>query len=242
MNCASDEAVTAYVDGGMDKEALAEFEARLAKDPLLAKRVTAHHWITRQIVLAYGSPPQGIVDDALIARLGLADAGSENIVSMSGYRRASVRSGIVWTARIGLTAASLVLGIFVGQTMFVPHTGMIVDVDGRPIASGALAAALSNQLAGEQGAVRIGITFRTHEGICRTFRTELGTSGLGCREGTHWRVPMMTTEEASDNTATEYRLASGDVAPSIMAEVDRRIKGEALSPVDEVRLRASHWQ
>lgn len=242
MNGVPDETVIAYVDGHMGDEALAEFEARLAEDPVLARRVAAHRWMAHQIVTAYGSPPEATTDDQLIARLGLADTEAENIVSMSSYRRASARTGVAWTARIGLIAASLVLGIFVGQTMLMPQGGIIDDLGGRPIASGALAAALSNQLAGEKGAVRIGITFRTHEGICRTFRTEQGISGLGCREGTKWRVPAMTTEEDGDNAATEYRLAGGDVAPTIMAEVDRRIKGEPLSLSDEVRLRASHWQ
>lgn len=148
----------------------------------------------------------------------------------------------MWAASVGTIAASLVVGIFVGQAMFTPGTAMIADTGGRPTASGVLADGLSNQLAGEPGPVRIGVSFKTENGICRTFRTAQGVSGLGCREGTHWLVPVMATDGADPAATTEYRLAGGDVAPSVMAEVDRRIRGEPLTTSEEAQLKMTGWR
>lgn len=238
MNDVPDETVILFVDGCMDREALIAFEARLANDPVLAKRVEAHRWMAQQIVAAHG-PPEVAVDQSLIARLGLGD---DNVIGILDCRRSVARGGIIWTARISAIAASLVLGIFVGQAMLRPGTAMIANIGGRPTASGDLAYGLSNQLTGESGSVRIGVSFKTGNGICRTFRTAQGVSGLGCREGTDWLVPVMATDGADHVAATEYRLASGDVAPSVMAEVDRRIHGEPLSVAEEARMKATGWR
>jgi hypothetical protein len=144
---------------------------RLANDAVLAERVAAHRWMARQIVAAYGPPPEAAVDECLVARFGLGD-GDGNVVAIADSRRPAARRVMIWTARIGAITASLVIGILVGQAMFTPRTAMTADTGGRLMASGVLADRLSNQLAGELGPVHIGASFRTESGICRTFRTE----------------------------------------------------------------------
>lgn len=239
MNEVPDETVVLFVDGCMAGEALIAFEARLAKDPLLAERVATHRWIARQIATAHGAPPETAFDKSHIARLGLSD---DNVFTISDGSRSLARRRMVWGTAIGSIAASLVVGIFVGQAMFTPGTAMITNTGGRPFASGVLADGLSKQLAGDAGAVRIGVSFRTQNGICRTFRTAQGVSGLGCREGRHWLVPVMTTNSVGPATTTEYRLAGGDVAPSVMTEVDRRIVGGPLTTSQEAQLRTTGWR
>ena len=105
MTPPGDEAVVAYIDGTMDDEALALFEARLAEDPALAEHVAAHRRVTQQIVAAYGAPHDADtgVDASLIARLAL---GSDNVVALPDRSRSIARPGNIWVVRIAALAAS----------------------------------------------------------------------------------------------------------------------------------------
>ena len=235
-----DERVVAFVDGQLDGEALHAFKTRLASEPALVERVAAHRWMARQVTAAYGPAPHSNGDDALIARLGLVN---RRVFELKNPRWLTGRRGPMKIAGLAALAASLVLAIIVVPVPVTPTSTLVRVADGRPTASGILAASLSTQLAGEPGRVQIGLSFRTDHGICRTFRSDRGVNGIGCRDGDHWLVPMMTAGvPESANTSTDYRLASGDFSPAIMAEVDREIRGEPLSLADELRLRQRHWR
>ena len=236
-----EERVIAYVDGELDGEAHLSFELRLASESELAERVAAHRWMARQVTAAYGPPPQADDDYALIARLGLGDC---RVVALADHRPFVDRRPQAKVAALIAMAASLVLAIIAGSTALTSTSSFVRVPEGSRIASGVLAAGLSDQLAGEQGRVRIGLSFRSEKGVCRTFSTDQGGSGIGCREGDHWLVPMMTTNHArkGGDASTDYRLAGGDIPATVMAEVDRRIRGEPLSPADEKLLRRRHWR
>ena len=241
MTPPGDEAVVAYIDGTMDDEALALFEARLAEDPALAEHVAAHRRVTQQIVAAYGAPHDADtgVDASLIARLAL---GSDNVVALPDRSRSIARPGNIWVVRIAALAASTVFGVFIGQQMLAPNMDLIAEAEGQLTARGELASGLSNQLAGEPGRVRIGVSFRTEHGLCRTFGTTEGLSGIGCREGREWRLPVLVKDATAKKNAMEYRLASGNLPPSVMAQVDREIKGDPLDPAAEARARKAGWR
>jgi hypothetical protein len=130
----------------------------------------------------------------------------------------------------------------VGQSMLAPANGVILGSSGKLIASGELSERLSNQLTGEQGPVQIGVSFNAENGVCRTFHFKQGASGLGCREGGHWIVPIVVTDNPNPNGPTEYSLASGNIAPAVMAEVDRRIKGDPFTAAQEEQLRSNGWE
>ena len=235
----TDEAVILFVDGGMTGAELAEFEARLATDVTLAERVSAHRWMVRQIVAAYGSPPDEVVDGPLLDRLGLNE---DNVFPFATIRNFKASRAIGWSVAASALAASLVIGVMVGQSMLAPANGIILGSSGKLVASGELSERLSNQLTGEQGPVQIGVSFRAENGVCRTFHVQQGASGLSCREGERWIVPIMVTDNPNPNGPTEYSLASGNIAPAVMAEVDRRIKGEPLSAEQERQLRNVSWK
>lgn len=239
MKQVTDEAVVQFVDGCMTGAELAEFEARLATDVTLAERVSAHRWMVRQIVAAYGSPPDEVVDGPLLDRLGLNE---DNVLPFTGIRKLKFARAVSWSVGTGALAASLVIGVMVGQSMLAPANGVILGSNGKLLASGELSERLSDQLTGEQGQVQIGVSFRAENGVCRTFRIPQGASGLGCREGERWTVPIMVTDYPNPNGPTEYSLASGDIAPSVMAEVDRRIKGEPFTGAQEQQLRETGWK
>lgn len=237
MTDISEEEVVAFVDGRLSREDEAAFEARMVSDPTLAARVASHRWMTQQIVAAYGTPPGDEVDDALLDRLGLA--ANDNVVLMKDRRRRWFASAAV----AGALAASLALGVGLGRTVFVPDAMFHSDRGNQLSAGTMLAEGLSNNLAGQKaGPVRIGISFHTANGICRTFSIADGPSGLGCRSGAKWIVPVVAAPAAPVGPSQEYRLAGGSVSPSVMAEVDRRIVGEPLSPADEKRVKANDWR
>jgi hypothetical protein len=233
-----DETVIAFVDGRLAGEALSAFKASLANDPALADRVSAHRWMTQQIIAAYGSPPDLIADETLAARFGLLD---DNVVPIPRRQAFAVRRPVAWASSIGLIAASVIGGMLLGPVISAPESGLFVEKGGQLIAAGPLAAGLSGQMSGQPGPIHIGLSFRTRDGICRTFRSAGNASGIGCRDGANWRVPMMVADGPGPDADTEYRLAAGDVPPSVMAEVDRMIKGAPLSPADEARMKAIGW-
>lgn len=241
MTHISEERVIAYVDGQLDGELLFDFRARLVTDPGLAERVAAHRWMARQVTAAYGPPPEVNEDDALIAHFGL---GNGQVVPLSDRQLFPVRRSQFKIAAVTALAASLALVLIAGSIALTSTSSIVRVPEGPRIASGILAASLSDQLSGEPGRVKIGLSFRTDQGVCRTFRSDQGVSGIGCRNGDHWVVPMMSEADPhkNANTSADYHLAGGDISPSIMAEVDKRIRGEPLSIGDEARLRQHHWR
>ncbi|MDE2563327.1 MAG: hypothetical protein KGL48_13880 [Sphingomonadales bacterium] len=231
--------MVAYVDGRLDSQARADFEARLANDPVLAARVAAHGWMSRQIVAAFGVPPGDEVDKADLALLGLS---SGNVVELARPSSRAIRRPVLAAILSGSLAASLVAGVFLDRTLREPDAGMLLaDGNGEVLAKGELAESLSNHFSGAPGEVRIGLSFRTARTVCRTFSTTHGLSGLGCRDGRRWVVPMIAAVHDDEQGQAEYRLAGGDVAPVVMAEVDKRMVGAPLSPGDEKALMASGW-
>jgi hypothetical protein len=244
LNDISDETVIAFVDGRLHGAPLAAFEERLAQDEGLAARIAAHRWMARQIVAAYGPPPETEIDDTLLARLRLGNGAvqDEKVVALADYRRTTTARRRIWSISIGAIAASLAAGVMIGHGMLSSGAALISGHDGQLVADGALAAGLSDRLAGQPGPIRIGISFRTASGICRTFHTPQGASGLGCRAGGQWHVPIMVAGGDSVKGGADYRLAAGGESPSVMTEVDRRIRGEPLTPAEEARLRGNGWE
>lgn len=235
----SDEDVIAYVDGSLGGPELAAFEARLASDPELASRVAGHGWMTRQIVAAYGAPPDDRLDEALIVRLGLTD---DPVVVLADHRPRRTLRPIIAAAWAGALAASLVLGVFVGRSLTGGNGPVVMNSAGVLSPGPALAMALDRQLSGQDGQIRIGLSFRSAEGICRSFVMPGGASGLGCRQDGHWVIPILARPGGDASPGGEYRLAGGDVAPAVMAEVDHRIVGEPLSIAQETAARGTGWR
>ncbi|MDP3677121.1 MAG: hypothetical protein Q8R44_18795 [Novosphingobium sp.] len=232
----SDESVIAYVDGRMEGAERIAFEANMGKDATLSECVGTHRWLVRQIVAAYPEPIEEGDEQELADRLGLRE---NNVRPISSHREPRQPWGWAWIA--GAMAASLVIGLFVGQSRSSSTDSLIALSDGRPIASGSLADSLSNRLSGENGAIRIAMTFRTRGGVCRTFQTSQNVGGVACRDGSRWVIPVMEATKSSSDS-TEYRLAAGALSPSLMARVDQMIVGEPLGPKEVAGLKRSNWR
>jgi anti-sigma factor RsiW len=240
LNTVTDEEIGAYVDGHFDERSRYTFETKLANDPELSGRVSAQRWLSRQIAAAFDSPPGDEIDPAELVRLGLADS---NVVAMTDELRRKNRRSAFAAILTGAIAASLVGGVMIDRAMLRPGNEFLqTDQSGQILAKGKLADSLSHNLSGQTGLVRIGLTFHAERTVCRTFSTQLGLSGIGCRASGRWIVPIVTTSPPETQQNTEYHLAGGEVAPPVMADVDRRMVGEPLTIEQERSLIAARWK
>ena len=112
------------------------------------------------------------------------------------------------------------------------------------IARGALARALSEQLASAQKSdapVRVGLTFLSKEGeYCRTFALEKSASaGLACSSGGEWRIPVIAQAERKSG---EYRTAAGELPPAVLRAVEERIQGSSLDAAAERAAQQRGWK
>jgi hypothetical protein len=138
-------------------------------------------------------------------------------------------------------AAALLVGVLLGAQSL--RGGDLVSVaDGGLVARGALARALDDQLAGDAGAVRIGVSFRTADGgACRTFSAEAGAfNGLACKDDATWRIDMAMRGEK--HPATEFRTAAAETPTAILERAEAMMAGEPLDAVGERAARDAGWR
>lgn len=231
-----DELIVAFLDDALSEVERRAFIARLADDRALADRVASHRWLKRQIVAAFPMPRDHQREDReLAARLGLPPGAPDRWPVARLLR----------TKKAGMTyalAASLLIGLLIGRLDLSRENDWVAMESGKPAATGELARALSVQHSGEAGKVRITLSFRSSDGVCRSFHTSDRVSGLACRQADRWILEMLQRDREEGVQATsEFRLAGGGVSPAVMAEVDRRIVDEPLSKREEVDLISADW-
>lgn len=234
----TDDAIVAYLDGAMGEPDRTAFAARCAGDPELARRVQAHRWLSRNILAAFGPAPTDAITPELLNHLGLAAGRSAGTARLPS----ALRRVIMFAAPATALAAGLGIGVWLGGLRSADGYALTVQRNGHVIAGAALSQALSNRLTGEPGPIRIAMTIRTAEGPCRTFVAGKGVNGLACRSRGKWEVPVMVGQPAPTAAMGEYRLAGGDVSPTVMAEVDRRIIGDPVSLEEEKALQRHGWR
>jgi hypothetical protein len=241
-----DETLMAYADGELEPAQRAQIAAALEQDPALAARVEKHRALRAEVSGAFAAVLTDPVPERLrIAATGIvAPAARGNVVRFP--TRGNRAPATPWRAREWLAmAASVVLGVVIASRAFSPAgTEMITASTGALAARGALATALDQQLAGNQpndGAVSIGLTFKARDGsYCRSFALrESGTSGLACRAGDEWRIPVVASADAAGG---DFRQAAGSIPPAVMQAIEARIAGDALAAPEEAEARAAGWK
>jgi len=153
-----------------------------------------------------------------------------------------------WPRWVGL-AASLIVGVIIGQALLRgPQAGPITAArDGRLIANGVLAQALSEQLASTQSAqapVHLGVSFKAKNGdYCRTFSMHEPTAlaGLACRDHDEWHVQALTQTTAPESGSSTYRPAASEIPKSVMQAVEENISGDTLDANAEQQAREKGW-
>jgi hypothetical protein len=244
----SEETLMAYADNELDAQTRSAVEAAMAADPEIARRVAQHKALRGRVRMVFDKvldepPPQRLIDAArgvpAIRREG-------NVIPLR--RKAPPRRAVPqWMS----LAASLVCGVFLGQALLrTSNTAPITARDGKLVANGVLAQALSEQLASTQKddlPVWIGVSFKSKDGdYCRTFSLRESTTlaGLACRERDAWRVQTLAQSEQPaaqpPPAGSTYRQA-GSLPRAVMQAVDELIAGDPLDARAENQAREKNW-
>lgn len=221
------EMLMAYADGELDPLAAKRVERAIAENPALAEEVARHRALAARLRDAFAAVEDARVPPAVEALL--RDGAKVTPIAPAPPRSASAR----W---LGAVAASLAVGLLVGQTLprLGPEAGIGIE-NGQPVARGAVAAALDTQLASTQprdAPVRIGVTFRDAGGkLCRTFEQD-AIGGIACAESDGWRLARLYG--GVDRQASDYRQASSPSA-AMMVDAQAMMAGEPLDADAEER-------
>ena len=230
----------AWLDGELPQAEAAEVERQVADDPKLRRLADEHRALASELRGAFGT----VADAPVPAHLAAAVVSQRDaeVVNLSDARarRAAGSAPPVWKQAMAM-AATLALGIVVGNQFAGDPASPIQPESGRLVAGAQLEQALYAQLASapaEEGP-RIGLTFRDRSGsICRTFE-DGAAAGLACREGDDWRIRGLF--QAPEGQGGDYRMAAG-ADPRLLEMVDASIAGEPLDAAQEQAVKERGWK
>jgi hypothetical protein len=241
----SEETLMAYVDGELDDSARKQVELVIAEDPEVARRIAKHQVLRGRLHSSFATVLDEPVPQRLVSLVRTAAAGPGQPQVLQFRRKPAVRRS--WPQWASL-AASFALGALVWHFTARQYlSGPITENHGQLVAAGALARALTGQLAAEQdaaAATQIGISFRSKRGdYCRTFLLPdaTGTAGLACRQNDQWTVQVLAHADAPMRSG-QYRQAASSVPLTVLRAVDDSIAGEPLDAAAEKQARAADWQ
>ena len=218
----------AWVDGELDEVTRRRVDRAVAEDPALAARLEQHRRLRARLAGHFAPIAQEDVPASMQAMLA-----PPTVVPIA---RPSRR----WAwATGGAIAASLLLGLGIGR-MSGGSDGPILVKDGAMLARGSLATALDRQLAsaGEDGPVRIGLSFRRKGGgWCRSF-DGAAMAGVACRTDAGWQLLQAVPGKSQ---TSEYRQAAS-ADPRLLATIDGLIDGAPADAQGERAAQAAGWR
>lgn len=233
-----DELLIAYADGECGDADRKRVEQALAADPALRERLERHRRVAARLNAHFGPTAEAPVPDRLTALLQKQEA---DVIDFAAARQK--RRRLPSWSNLGAIAASLAVGVLASQLALPGHGGIVESRQGALIARGDLERALDTQLASAQGAggaVRIGISFQDRSGrYCRSFQTG-SLSGIGCREGDSWRLPL-THASAGRPDQAGYRQAGSD-DPTVMEIATGMMRDGPFDAVKERKSRDNGWR
>jgi len=233
--------IMAYVDGECDAVTAKRIEKAMASDAMLAEQIGRERALREKLAAHYAPVISEEIPDRLTAMLASAAAPNvdHSFAGRKAQRAHNNQRRSFGVAQWGAMAATLALGVIVGQFGLDGGSETPFTQQGQAlIASGPLEQALDKQLASAQADdsdFRIGLTFRAKSGtICRSFSGE-AVSGIGCRDGQHWK--MVSTLPGGEQS--DYRQASSSAINAAASEL------MANGPMDadaERKALESGWQ
>lgn len=232
----------AYADGELDRDARAEIEEAMARDPELARAVERHRALAARVRAAYDGVLAEPVPEHLAALAGTS--GSAPVSDLAARRSAQrIAVGRMELPAWAALAASLAVGLFVGLLVARAPAGPDADVDQTFVARGALAEALTMQLASapDGSGVTIGISFKDRDGdYCRSFHLDRDAplAGLACRQGEDWKLEVL----AAAPPAGGGLRPAGAMPIAVLHAVDATIEGEPLDAAAEAAARDARWR
>jgi hypothetical protein len=223
----TDEMLMAYVDGELSEAQRMAVDSAVVADPALFEKLERH----RRLRARMGGAFAEVLAEPVPERLAAA-ATTSTVIPFPARPRAVP----AWAAMAACVAIGLVAGLS------VPRLGPAPTIGSDLRAHGQLATALDKQLASTPvlgAAVRVGLTFRSADGYCRTF-SERAVAGLACREGGAWRVRMAVARAA--RPASDYRTAASETPPQVLEAAQDLMVGEPLDAKAEIAARAKGWR
>jgi len=243
-----DETLAAYVDGELDPATRVLVETAIETDPDIAARLKAQQDLKALLTGYYGPVADEPLPGRLLEAIQAGAPASAEVVDLAARRRPSAKASPAkplprLPAWAGM-AACLVVGLAIGRMALPTSIGLSGDARQALVASGPLARALNDQTAADaSGPIRIGLSFRDHDGdYCRTFQPNgrEGLAGLACREAGAWRLQVASPVAAK--SAAAYRTAGSEAPPAVLSVVDALIEGAPLDREGEQRAIAGHWR
>jgi hypothetical protein len=137
-----------------------------------------------------------------------------------------------WTVLAAALAIGALEGVFAWSLMQgEPGMAAVDGKGGALVAQGTLSKALSRQLSGGEGKVRIGVSFVAKDGnYCRSFAFG-GSGGLACRSGERWHIAALA-ETGADN----------EIPKPVRDVIAERINGAPLDLQGERSALEDGWQ
>ncbi|GAC1453332.1 MAG: anti-sigma factor [Steroidobacteraceae bacterium] len=242
----SDETVMAYADGELDEATRAAVELAMVGDPDLARRVARERGLRAQLRREFDPTLAEPVPERLLAAARGGSAAKPDTDNVITLKRRPVRQW-AWP-QWGAIAASLVLGVLIAPLLRrEPAHETLAMRDGKLMVSGALRAALTEQLASTQPApapVRVGLSFRSRNGdYCRTFtlHEQGAVAGVACRDRDSWRIEALAATRPASSGSGEYQPAASAMPAGVERAVSELIVGEPLDAKAEAAARDSGW-
>lgn len=230
----------AWLDGELSDDEATEVERQVASDPELQRRADEHRALTAGLRNAF-TP---FAEAPLPARLTelVEPRAAEEVVSLAKAReRREARTAPLLWKQMAAMAATLALGIVVGNQLTGNPTSPIQTEAGRLVAGAELESALYARLASapHEDGPRIVMTFRDRSGaICRTFEDK-SASGLACRDRGDWRI--VSVFQAPEGQGTDYRMAAG-ADFRLLELVDEHMVGEPFGAAEERAAQKRDWR
>lgn len=246
----SRETLMAFADGELDPVQRARIEVALRDDAALRQRVAALQMQRQRLAQAFDTVLDEPAPDRLTRLLKTAsvatptDSGAA-VVNLAEVRTRRARLGGTpsW-AQWGGMAASVVLGVLLGTHIGEQKTDSDLGLrQGQLLASGAIAQALTTQLASEPqpgASVAVQLSFvDKRNGYCRTFSTTT-LAGLACLHNGQWAVQQVAAvDEPASGTV---RQAASALPRSVLEAVDQRMANTALDAKAERLARDQGWR
>jgi hypothetical protein len=224
----------AWLDGELEGEEAERVAARVAVDPALKAKADGHRRMEAQL--------RGAFEPVLTQDVMPPVFGSARVVDFQARRaERETRRASFGLPQWAAMAATLAIGVVAGQFVGDRSGGPVEARDGMLVAAASLDRGLDVELAsaGNNGRVRVGLTFRDRDGsICRSFTND-GASGLACRQGDDWRIEGLFA--APQGQRGDYRMAAGE-DPRLAALIDGRIAGEPFDAAKEKAARDANWR
>ncbi len=251
-----DEQIAGWIDGALPPEAAARFEARLASDPELARQVAA--WQRNDDLLrgAFDAPMAQEVDNALLARMGLAAAApapaaqSASVIDLPNRQAKAAAANDNparwrWALPLGgALAAGLALAVILTGPPPLLGTGgnadtMFAEAMERLPSRG-------EQALPDGSRVSPVLSFAAADGrFCREFSIIGGAKlggGIACKGSSGWKVEARSAAAAATVDPEQITMAAGPDGSALDAAYARLGASDPLSIDAERQLIASGWK